>query len=52
MATDGPPAKNVASAPPAISWTSVWWATTGKQGHSVVAHRSVTAWEVGLYVCI
>ena len=34
-----PPANNVASGPPAISWTSVWWATTANWWHSVVGHR-------------
>ena len=37
-----PPANNVASEPLAISWTSVWWATTGNWWHSVVGHRSPT----------
>ena len=50
FATDGhwwttggpPPAKNVAGGPPAISWTSVCWATTGNRLHSVVGHRRPT----------
>ena len=47
FATDGhwwptsgpPPANYVTGWPPAISSTSVWWATTGKQWYLVVGHR-------------